>query len=89
MESTYIKQVRARVKEYDAKLRADDPRFRRSVQVIHEEGTTMYFEWAFVVKVDNFYVIFAEHHEMLIYSDDEVQVIQRGERIPVEELDIP
>jgi hypothetical protein len=88
MESTGIKRIRERVKEYDAKLRADDPRFRRSVQVIHEEGTTMYFEWAFAVKVDNCYVIFAEHHEMVIYFDDEVKVIQRGERIPVEELHI-
>lgn len=88
MESTGIKRIRERVKEYDAKLRADDPRFRRSVQVIHEEGTTMYFEWAFAVKVDSFYVIFTEHHETFVYSNDEVQVIQRGERIPVEELHI-
>jgi len=89
MESSGIKRIRERVKEYDAKLRATDPRLRRSVQVIHEEGTTMHFEWAFAVKVDNYYVIFTEHHETFVYFDDEVEVIQRGDQIPVETLDLP
>jgi len=88
VESSDIKQIRERVKEYDAKLRADDPRLRRSVQVIHEEGTTMYFEWAFVVKVENYNIIFTEHHETFVYADDEANVIQRGERISIETLNL-
>ena len=81
--------VRARVCELDKKLRADDPRFRNSITVYHEEGTMMHFEWAFAIKFERWYVIFTEHHGYHIYDEDDVQVIMRGERLEIPEQEIP
>jgi len=80
--------VDARIRELNQLIRADDPRLRNSVTVIHEEGTVMHFEWAFAIKFRNWYVIFTEHHRYHIYDEDDVQVIMRGERLEIPEQEL-
>jgi hypothetical protein len=78
-----IKAVDELAKAYDIKLRSDDPRFRNGVMVIHEEGTVLYFEWAFAIKLQNWYVIFTEHHRWHVYDEDDVKVFMRGPRVKI------
>jgi hypothetical protein len=78
-----IKTVDELAKAYDDKLRADDPRFLNGVMVIHEEGTVLYFEWAFAMKIQNWYVIFTEHHRWHVYDEEDVQVFMRGHRVEI------
>jgi hypothetical protein len=85
--NTSIKIVDELAKAYDTKLRADDPRFRNAVMVIHEDGTVLHFEWAFVLKLQNWYVIFTEHHRWHIYSENDVQVFMRGPRVEIPVLE--
>jgi len=58
--------------KYDAKLRADDPRLRGAVHLIHEEGTTFFLMYAFIVQVGEWFVVFAEHHGYRVYTEDEI-----------------
>ncbi len=67
--------VEAWRKAQDAKLRADDPRLRGALQVIHEEGSTMFLMYAFAVRVDDWIVIFTEHHGSFVYGVDEVNCL--------------
>jgi len=69
----------------DAGLQANDVRFGRSVTLVHDEGTVLHFESAFVIKRENYYFIFTEHHNTHVYVEDDVlKVIQRGRYIPIE-----
>ena len=83
-----LDRVDAHIRELNELIRADDPRLRNSVTVIHEEGTVMHFEWAFAIKFRNWYVIFTEHHRYHIYDEDDVQVIMRGERLEIPEQEL-
>jgi hypothetical protein len=83
-----LDRVDAHIRKLNQLIRADDPRLRNSVTVIHEEGTVMHFEWAFAIKFRNWYVIFTEHHRYHIYDEDDVDVIMRGERIKIPEQEI-
>ena len=71
--STHIRAIHAAAAAYSDKLRADDVRLRRSVLLIHEEGTTMLFRKAFRMTTGRDYVVvFTEHHGFHIYHNDEV-----------------
>lgn len=68
-----LSKVYKRAKEYNAQLQADDPRFRRSVLLLHKEGTTLFFQRAFRMTAgDQYLVIFTEHHGFHVYHCDEV-----------------
>lgn len=87
-----IRAIDELAKAYDIRLRADDPRFRNGVMVMHEEGTVLYFEWAFAIKLHNWYVIFTEHHRWHVYDEDDVQIFMRGPRVEIpvlDSLDVP
>ena len=86
MESTYIRRIRERIKSYDEALKATDPRFNRSVTILHEEGSLMHYECSFVESIDDYYVIFTEHHGTHIYNKNDAKVIQHEKRIPIEEF---
>lgn len=57
---------------YDTKLRADDPRLRGAVHLVHEEGTVIFLMYAFIVQVGDWLVIFSEHHGHMVYGVDEI-----------------
>lgn len=95
-ESVDLKKIRKFVEQYDAKLLATDKRFRKAVHVIHEEGTTMFFENAFLMKKtvkippeklsrigpdeDIWIIIFTEHHGFHIYHKDDLSSYFEYER---------
>lgn len=87
--STHLQKIEEWAKEYDSKLRADDPRFCRAVTIYHEEGSVLHFRSAFVIKKKNkkmtWYCIFTEHHSFHIYAGDEASVIQFSGEEPIEE----
>lgn len=58
--------------KYDAKLRANDPRLRGAVHLVHEEGTTFFLMYTFIVQVGDWLAVFSEHHGYKIYAEDEV-----------------
>lgn len=79
-ESIPYREIRKLVEKYDEKLLATDKRFRKAVQIIHEEGTTLFFENAFLMKKTVKYdkgetvwiIIFTEHHGFHIYHKDDL-----------------
>jgi hypothetical protein len=60
--------------EIDKTLQADDPRFNNCVLIEDEEGSTLFFTNAFVEEHDGFYVLFSEHHELMVFSEDSVTI---------------
>lgn len=59
-------------------LLATDKRFRHSVRVIEDEGTTCFFMNAFYERLHEgqWIVIYSEHHRPYILSADDVYSIQ-------------
>jgi len=51
-----------------------DPRFNYSVQIVHDEGTQIFFRNAFVLRWGIWQIVIPEHHDIHIYADDEAQV---------------
>lgn len=90
MESVPLIVARKKAEDKLRKLAAKDKKwglhkyFNRSVLVLHEEGTTMFFRSAFSFEVETewqnkiikWYVVVPEHHHMLVYAADEVDMIQ-------------
>lgn len=89
MESVPLKKIRAKAEEYDKKLRADDPRFRREVTIIHVDGTVTHYDSAFLMRIESVWIAcFTEHHGLHIEHTDELLLYWEAERRrePVEEL---
>jgi hypothetical protein len=84
-----LDDVDAYVRAFDRTIIATDPRLRNAVTIIHEEGTILHFEWAFAIKLKDWYVVFTEHHRYYIYHEDDVDVIMRGKRLEIPEQEIP
>ena len=57
-------------------LKATDPRLRRWVHMIHEDGSVFTCENAFALKIDRYVAVFTEHHNYFLYDESEVQVRQ-------------
>ena len=60
--------------------------FNGYIQVIHEEGTQMFFHCATARKWQKWYFIFPEHHDIHVYHEDEVQVCYFLKRENIEEI---
>ena len=82
MRSVPLREAHLVADAYDRKLNEIarethkmDERFNNSVQVIHEEGTTFFFHNAFTVQWGVWHIVIAEHHDIHVYADDEVDVI--------------
>ncbi len=88
MESVGINEVRKAIQKYNDNLRADDPRFRREVTLIHEDGTYQHIDSAFLMRYDICIICFAEHHEVQIHYADDLLLYWESERRhePLEEL---
>ena len=67
MDSVPLREVKEKVAEYSSRLLASDPRFRKSALLIHEDGTVMYLDSAFIMTVGEWVVCFTEHHGDLVY----------------------
>lgn len=75
------KEALEHIHKMDAELKADDKRFRRSVYIIHEEGTMMFYKYAFFEKHGRWYYIFTEHHKTFVYDEEDIHAIEEYERV--------
>jgi len=89
MDSVPLRKIREKVDAYDAKLLATDPRFRRSVTIIHEDGSHLHYDSAFLMRVNKEWIAcFTEHHGTSIYHEEDLVSFYEIEvrREPLEEL---
>ena len=84
----------------DAGLQATDTRFRRTVMIIHEEGTILTFRNAFLLKYHDknhrdwgdcenpgdWIFIFTEHHGVHVYPIDDLVDYAQLERMDIQEI---
>lgn len=59
--------------EYDKALRADDPRFKRSVQIRHGDGAVLFYPYAFLLRYNGFLLLFTEHHRWRVFDPDDLE----------------
>lgn len=72
MMSTGMRAANALAEEYDKGLLATDPRFRGLVIVRGEhDGSCFVYPDAFVVKKDEWYVVFTEHYGFHVYHSED------------------
>lgn len=89
MDSVPLAKIREKAEAYDKQLLCTDPRFRRSVTLIHEEGTYLHYESAFLMRIESEWIAcFTEHHGVLVYHADDLSGYWEMERryVPLEEL---
>lgn len=67
--------------QYDDTLPSTDPRFRRSVLLIHDDGSIFIIKSSFLMKKDEWLVVFSEHHPFSIYHVD--SLISYRELLPI------
>jgi len=77
----YLQKLEAKA----LKEKKQDPRFHYAVYILHTEGSSMLIRNAFLIRYATtieqlgsfqecvFNIIFAEHHSVLIYPEDEAQ----------------
>ena len=71
--------------EYDKTLLATDPRFQCHVRILHEEGTSYYFKYAFIMEWTHpdaanprpgwgydYVLVFTEHQRFHVFAKDEL-----------------
>jgi len=100
MESIPLKKIRKIAESYDKKLLANDPRFRREVSIIHEDGSINHYDSAFLMKIadnhisqlttkESYWIIcFTEHHGLHIEHSDDLLLYWESKKLhlPIEEL---
>jgi hypothetical protein len=89
MDSVPLKLIRTIAEAYDHQLLATDPRFRRSVTLMHEDGSFLHFDSAFLLRIRSEWIVcFTEHHGLHIYHADDLMRYWESEqrRTPIEEL---
>jgi len=89
LESVPLKVIRTAAEAYDANLLCTDPRFQRSVIIIHIDGSVIFYKSAFLMRAgDGWIVTFTEHLGIHIIHEDELirhyELIQSHD--PIEEL---
>ena len=88
MMSVNMKRVYEIAKIYDKKLLATNPRLRRSVKIVHEDGSVFFIRNAFLMKykdktmerrehdADNFnewLIFFSEHNGFDVFHMDDIK----------------
>lgn len=77
-------------RDYNVDLRADDPRFQRSVTVHHGDGSTFHFKYAFALELDEgdgWLFVFTEHNKFHVFSKGDLNGWWQYDRIPIEQFD--
>lgn len=73
MDSVPLRKIREIAEEYDTKLLATDPRFRRAVTLNHEDGSHLHFDSAFLMRIQSVWIAcFTEHHGVFVYHADDL-----------------
>lgn len=66
-------------------LRADHPAFRRTVYLLHEEGTTFLWRYAFALRLEDWWLIFTEHHGTHVYHESDIAGILQFAEVQIAE----
>jgi hypothetical protein len=53
-------------------LKATDPRFNRSVQLLTDDGAVLFYDGAFLLKNGEWIYFFAEHHACEVFHAEEL-----------------
>lgn len=87
--SVGLREVEAMAKAYDKTLKADDPRFRRAVKIVDEDGSIVFYEYAFLLSysqdLDEWIMVFTEHHETHVFDRNSLLwYAQYSTKLPIE-----
>lgn len=50
------------------------PLHNHAVHIVHEEGTNLFFESANAEQIENWWMVYTEHHGVFVYDESEVLV---------------
>lgn len=84
------REVRALAEEYDKRLLATDPRFRRSVLLLHQDGSIFRVDSAFLMQKGAWILMFSEHHGYHVYHQEDLLYFAEVQPIhdPIEVLEM-
>lgn len=64
---------------------ATDPRFNNSVDIVHEDGSHLHFNFAFALSADPWFVVFTEHNGRHLFNKgDVVDISMNGPRLTID-----
>jgi hypothetical protein len=68
-------------KRIDARLKATDPRLRRSVRIATDDEASLFFEDAFILRWGGWILLFTEHHEFDAFWEEDLLWCAEYQRI--------
>jgi hypothetical protein len=75
--SIAMRKVYDLARAYDTKLLATDRRFRRAIQIVHEDGTVLFIKNAFLMECFMegvaWIIYFSEHNSFNVYARDDLR----------------
>jgi len=83
MEFVSLKDLRKIAEDYNGKLLSTDPRFKRSVTLIHMDGSFFHYSHAFLMQAgptNSWVIVFTEHHGVHIYDIEDFRSFYQSER---------
>ena len=73
MDSVPLQKIKEKAEAYDKTLQATDPRFQRCVKILHEDGSVMMWNHAFLMSVESEWIVcFTEHHGCHVYHETDL-----------------
>lgn len=72
--------------EYETHIDTKDKRFNYNVQIIHSDGSMVFYNGGFVMTKDKWYFVFTEHHGYKVLHDDDVIRCLQFQYIPSEKI---
>jgi hypothetical protein len=68
-------------KKRDEKLRANDPRLNiGGVYLSHDDGSSFFWQSAFIQRWRGYVMVFTEHHGFRVYDNDDVVTVAETQR---------
>lgn len=74
--SVELKEAYKKLKKLEEEVWKDGGDNTVYVQVIHEDGTALFYHRCYAIKKDRWWYIMPEHHESVVYHEEEVKVIK-------------
>ena len=62
-------------------LQSDDKRFNQAVLIIHQEGTTLFYQNCFAEQRGSWWMIFPEHHPLRVYHQEDLFKLIQYQRL--------
>lgn len=71
--------------KYDNGLRATDKRFNGSALIVHQDGSVLLFDHAFLLRRSGYLMMFSEHHGFRVFDPEDVVLFRvLGPKIAIE-----